>query len=228
MRGSLLMVHASLRKIGSIEGGAIGLINAILDVIGHSGTLMMVLGAEPDTRFDARESKVDVEEMGVLPEVFRTRPGVHINDHAAARYAAHGPLAAALLDSPPLHDYHGAGSPLERFADRGGRVLRLGADIDTVTLTHLAEYRADIPNKRRLRVRYDRADIGEQWIEGLDDAEGVAEWSGGDYFSQILLEFLENDQVSRGHVGQCTAELFETSVFVDFAVEWMERHMDET
>ena len=228
MRGSLLMVHASLRKIGPIEAGAIGLIDTILDLIGNSGTLMMVLGAEPDTPFDARESKVDVEEMGVLPEVFRQRRGIHINDHAAARYAAHGPLAKALLDAPPLHDYHGAGSPLERLADRGGRVLRLGADIDTVTLTHLAEYRADIPNKRRLRVRYDRADIGEQWIEGLDDVEGIAEWSGGDYFSQILLEFLEYDQVNRGPVGECTAELFEASAFVDFAVEWLERHMDET
>ena len=51
----------------------------------------------------------------------------------------------------PWDDYYGAGSPLERFVAAGGRVLRLGADDDTVTLIHYAEYLAPIADKRRVR-----------------------------------------------------------------------------
>ncbi len=160
--------------------------------------------------------------MGVLAEVFRQRPGTRVNDHAAARYGALGPDAAELLEPVPHNDYHGPGSVLSRFAGAGGRVLRLGADLDTVTLTHWAEYLAAVPDERRVRRRYVRADSGECWIEGLDDSNGIAEWKGGDYFPQILVDFLAAGHARSGRVGSCAAELFEAAAFVEFAVEWLE------
>ena len=54
----------------------------------------------------------------------------------------------------PWHDYYGPGSPLEKLCRRGGRILRLGADPDTVTALHYAEYLADLPDKRRVRWDY--------------------------------------------------------------------------
>lgn len=223
--GDIVMIHASMRKIGAVVGGAASVIQALRESVGANGNLLMVLGADEDRPFDALTSPVDVEEMGVLAEVFRTFPGVHVNDHAADRFAVLGPDAAFLLEPAPLHDYHGPGSVLERLTQRGGRIIRLGADADTVTLTHYAEYLADVPNKRRVRRRYVRADIGEQWIESLDDNDGIAEWSGGDYFEQILLDYVGSGAVRLGPVGGCAAELFDAREFVAFAVSWMEEHL---
>ena len=62
--------------------------------------------------------------------------------------------AAALLADQPWHDYYGPGSPLEKLCDWGGRILRLGADPETVTALHYAEYLADLPDKRRARWDY--------------------------------------------------------------------------
>ena len=104
-------------------------------------------------------------------------------------------------------------------------MLRLGADVDTVTVTHWAEYLADVPTKRRVRLRYVRADIGEQWIDSLDDSEGIAEWCGGDYFSQILIDYLAAGNASVGPVGNCEAELFAARDFVHFAVPWIESRL---
>jgi aminoglycoside N3'-acetyltransferase len=219
---SSLMVHASLRKIGPIDGGAEALLDALIETLGPRGTLLMVLGADDEEPFDALRSPVDEDDMGVLAEVFRTRRGVRVNDHAAARYGALGPQSPQLLEPVPLHDYHGPGSVLERFANSGGFVLRLGAALDTVTLTHWAEYVARVPNKRRARRRYERADSGEQWIEGLDDDDGIVDWEQGDYFPQILLDFLKTGQARVGPVGGCTAELFPAKTFVDFAVARLE------
>jgi len=72
-------------------------------------------------------------------------------------------------------------------------VLRLGADTNTVTLLHHAEYLADVAHKRR--VRRHRRVLGENGpeirvVESLDDSDGIVAWSGDDYFGLILEEFL--------------------------------------
>lgn len=220
-----VMIHASLRALGPVAGRAAGVIEALREAVGARGNLLVVLGAVDDQPFDALTSPVNTEDMSVLAEVFRTFPGVQVNDHAADRFAGLGPDAAFFLEPTPLHDYHGPGSVLERLVQRGGKVLRLGAAPDTITLTHCAEYLADVPDKRAVRRRYVRADIGEQWIASLDDSDGIAEWSGGDYFPQIFLDYRASGAVRIGPVGACSAELLDARDFVDFAVRWMNEHL---
>ena len=223
--GVPLMIHSSLRKVGPIVGGAEALLEALVDATSPDGTLIMVLGADLSVPFDAKTTPVDVEEMGAFAEVFRQHPAVRVNDHAAARYGALGPASRALLEPVPLHDYHGPGSVLHRFTEADGMVLRLGANVDTVTLTHWAEYRAHLPDKRRVKLRYVRADVGEQWIESLDDTAGICEWPNGDYFPRIWLDFLTAGHVRTGPVGRTVAELFEAPRFVRFATAWLERNL---
>lgn len=222
--GALVMVHSSLRRVGPVEGGADTLLDALLAVIGPAGTLVMVLGADDSEPFDAGRTPAE-EEMGILPEVFRLRPGTRVNDHAAARFGVHGPLADWLLTDIPLHDYHGPGSVIAKFTESGGDVLRLGANDDTITVTHWAEYLADIPHKRRVRIAYERADIGTQWIEGLDDSAGIVEWAHGDYFPQIWLDYRAAGYPAIGTVGNCLAELFPAVGFVEFARRWIETQL---
>lgn len=219
-----LMVHASLRRVGPVEGGAAGLLDALFDCLGPDGTVLMIIAANDSLPFDAATTPAD-PEIGALAEAFRTRIGTKVNDNPAARFAASGPLAGALLEPCPLHDYYGPGSVLSRFAAMKGRVLRLGADTNTVTLGHWAEYLANLPDKKRVRRRYVRADSGEIWIHSLDDSDGIAEWSGSDYFSDMLEEFLALGKAGTAPVGDCTAECFEAADFVPFAVNWMERHL---
>ena len=223
--GDTVMTHASMRCVGPVQGGAKGLLEAQMAVVGADGTLLMVLSADEDEPFDAETTPVDIEDMGILAEVFRTYPGVQVSDHPADRFGAIGRHAHSLLHPTPLHDYHGPGSPLERFTRLGGRVLRLGANPDTVTLTHYAEYLADVPDKIRARRKYVRADIGEVWIESLDDTDGIADWPHGDYFERIFLDYRSSGAVKTGLVGRCVAELFEAQDFVSFAVRWMNREL---
>jgi aminoglycoside N3'-acetyltransferase len=214
-----LMVHASLRRVGPVRGGADTLLDALFESLGPNGTLLMTFGADDEEPFDPLTSPAE-KDMGVLAEVFRLRAGTRVNDHAAASFGSSGPQSAELLEPVPLHDYHGPGSVLSRFTKLDGQVLRLGADLDTVTLTHWAEYLANVPDKRRVRNRYVRADIGEQWIESLDDTWGIRD--EGEYFPMILTDFLAAGEARIGPVGRCTAELFSAPAFVDFAVAWME------
>lgn len=244
--GDLLMAHASLRAIGPVEGGAAGVIDALADAVGPDGTLLMVLGARDDWSwvnqrpeaerpdllrdaepFDHLHTPAD-PDVGALAEVFRTRAVTRVSDHPEGRFAAVGRLAPALVDAVPWDDYYGPGSPLERFVSAGGRVLRLGADLDTVTLLHYAEYLTPVPDKRRVRRhRMVNRPGGPvlRVIECLDDSNGIVDHPGEDYFASILRAYLATGRATEGAVGGARSELIDGADLVAFGSEWMAGHL---
>ncbi len=249
--GDLLMVHASLRKIGLSstacgEGGAVLLLDALDAAVGPEGTLLMVLGTDypmdwvnqkpvaergallaGTAPFDYLAAAV-LPEVGWLAEAFRQRRGTIVSDNPSGRFGARGRLAAALVENAPWHDYYGPGSPLDRLCARGGRILRLGARPETVTALHFAEYLADIPGKRRTRWDYmltGAAGPLHSWTECLDDSEGIARWDGEDYFSVIVAAYLAEGRHRAGRVGNAGSELIEAADIVRFGARWMEANL---
>ena len=237
-----LMVHASLRAIGRVEGGAHGILDALDEAVGPEGTVLMILGAEiahdwvnqrPEAErpallenappFDPHTTPA-FHEVGTLAEVFRRRPGTIVTANPSGRFGARGAKAEALLSNAPWHDYYGPGSPLERLCEMGGRVLRIGASPDTTTVLHLAEYRAEVPNKCRVRRHYrcmTAAGPATCAVECLDDEHGIAAWEGEDYFAAILREFLATSCAKPGRVGTAQSELIVADELVRFGARWM-------
>jgi len=154
--------------------------------------------------------------------------GTLVSDHPEGRFAARGRLARHLVDEIPWDDYYGPGSPLQRLVDANGKVLRLGADRDTVTLLHYAEYLASVPEKRR--VRRHRRVMGLhgpeiRTVECLDDSDGIVDFPGEDYFAVVLTAFLETGAPQRGVVARAASELIDAGELVDFATRWMTDHL---
>lgn len=250
--GDLLMLHASLRRIGLArgdagEGGAEMLLDALEGAVGPQGTLTMVLGTEypmdwiyehpaeeraallaGSPAFDYRNAPV-LPEVGWLAEAFRRRAGTVVSDNPSGRFGARGRLAQALMADQPWHDYYGPGSPLEKLCRWGGRILRMGADPDTVTALHYAEYLADIPDKKRVRWDYVVAGTdgapAHVWIDCLDDSEGIADWPGEDYFAAILNAYLPLGRHREGMVGGAQSELLDAADYVEFGARWMEANL---
>jgi aminoglycoside N3'-acetyltransferase len=250
--GDLLMVHASLRKLGLAasqygRGGAELLLDALDAAVGPTGTLMMTLGthydmdwansrpvAEREALFaDAPVFDPDLAaaqpDAGWLAESFRRRAGTMFSANPSGRFGARGARAAALMADQPWDDYYGPGSPLEKFVAQGGRILRLGADPDTVTALHYAEYLADLPAKHRTRWDYVLAGPDgarrQVWIECLDDSGGIGDWPHGDYFAAILGAYLPLGRHQAGRVGEATAELLDAADLVAFGARWMEENL---
>jgi aminoglycoside N3'-acetyltransferase len=244
--GDALMLHASLRRIGPVERGATGVLDALDAAVGPDGTLMMILGAFVDHEwvnqhpeeeraallvgeppYDQLASPV-LPEVGYLAEAFRTRTGTIVTDNPSGRLSARGRNAEALLRNAPWDDYYGPDSPLHRLCKMGGRVVRLGANPDTTTVLHYAEYLAEVPNKRRVRRHY--RVMGPRGPETrsvacLDDEHGIVDWDGEDYFALILRAYLAEGRGRRGRVGGAEAELIEAQDIVDFGAAWMSRNL---
>ena len=244
--GDTVMAHVSLRAIGPTEEGAEGLLRSMERAVGETGALLMVLGARNDWAwinqlpeseraaklraaepFDALQTPVD-PDVGTFAELFRRHPGTRVSDHPEGRFAARGHDAAAMLDDPPWDDYFGPGSPLERLLQRDGKVLRLGANPDSVTLLHHAEYLTDVPDKRRARRhRLVRTAQGTEVrvVDCLDDNQGIVDYPAEDYFAACLRAYLATGSVRTGAVGSAASELIEARDIVPFAVEWMNIHL---
>ncbi len=239
--GQVVMLHASVKAIGPVLGGPNTILQALLDTLTPSGTLMMYAGWEdiPDDLDDLpeleRQRWIDhfppfdpataraVRDNSILAEFLRTWPGAHRSLNPEASMVAVGAQAAALTRDHPLNYGYGRGSPLERLAQANGSVLLLGAPLDTITLLHYAEAIAQMRHKAVVRYGVPLLREGQRvWVEIEDFETGDPH---DDYeFEQIAQAYLDSGQGRKGTVGQAAAYLFDAAGLVAFAVEWLETH----
>jgi len=224
--GSVVMAQAGVRSMGTVAGGAIA--------IGSAGTLAAYVDFEhldDDTTeldvpvFDKRIANA-ARDHGILHEIIRTWPGAIRSDHPADGGAAIGPLAEWITAGHPFNYGYGPDSPFEKILPKNGRVLMLGAPLDTITLLHYAEHQAAIPNKRVRRYRrLMPALYGPEWFlfEEFDTSEPVHENLPANAFEQIAAAYLATGRGRRGAVANPQAYLFDGADLVDFGIGWLER-----
>ncbi len=239
--GMVLLVHSSLSSLGWVSGGPVAVILALEEALGPEGTLVMPTHSSdlsdpsewkhppvPEAwwatirqtmpAFDVRMTPT--RGVGVIPECFRNQEGTRRSLHPAASFAARGPQAEAIVANHTLDYPMGDGSPLARIYDLSGSILLLGASFQCASSLHLAEFRADYPKKKRVKLGAPVVIDGiRKWVE-FDDYD----WDDSD-FSTIGASFAENTGLVRsGRIGNGAAQLLPLRQFVDFAAEWMERH----
>lgn len=149
-----LIVHASLRKIRPIQGGAEALLAALLEIasgilaptftyrtmvtprVGPPRNGVDYLAEQPyNSRAEFFRPDLPADPlMGILPEVLRRHPLARRTGHPILSFAAIGlneALYAQTLDEPL--------APIRVLHERGGWVLLLGVDHTVNTSIHYAE-----------------------------------------------------------------------------------------
>lgn len=235
--GMTLMVHASLSRLGYISGGPQAVVQALVDVLGEDGTLMMPTHSsawsdpanwqnppvaeswwpilrEEMPAFDPQLTPTWM--MGAVVECFRTLPGVIRSGHPMVSAAARGPNAKTLIDDHPLDGGLGEGSPQARLYDLDGHILLLGIDHANNTSLHVCEYRAD---------------LGLGWIDEASPItlNGKRVWQAHkqldtreDDFAELGEAFAATGKQHQGTVGAGVGRLMRSRDLIDFGIPWME------
>ncbi len=241
--GDAVMVHAAVSKVGRLLDGPDTIIAALSETVGPNGTVLAYAdwdahyedlvdedgSVPPEWRehvspFDPQRSRA-IRDNGVLPEFLRTTPGALRSGNPGASMVALGAKAAWFTADHPLDYGYGEGSPLAKLVEAGGKVLMLGAPLDTLTLLHHAEHLADIPGKRLKRIEVPLASpAGTQWrmIEEFDTGDPIVEGLAEDYFAEIVTEFLASGQGRQGLVGTAPSVLLDAAAITAFGVNWLE------
>ncbi|GAA2574283.1 AAC(3) family N-acetyltransferase [Winogradskya consettensis] len=234
--GDVLLLHSSARSVGYVAGGPQSIVQAILDVLGPGGTLVVpthtpdnsdpggwsnppVPGSwQPVIRdhhpgFDP--ARTPSRWMGVLPETVRTWPGSLRSTHPHVSFAALGPHAAEITNGHDLADGFGEASPLGAVYRADGKVLLLGCGFDRNTSLHLAEARQDQPPQIKFGASVRGDDGNGHWIT----------WTGTDTdtsdFTTLGAAYEATGEPSTGSIGSAPAVLMFQRGLVDFATDWM-------
>jgi aminoglycoside 3-N-acetyltransferase len=244
-----VMVHTRMSALGHVVGGAQTVIQSLLDALGTDGSLLVLTGWEDrppyhQASWKAAERRHYVEECpafdprlaraerdhGRVPEAVRTWPGACHSPHPVDGFAALGARAEWLVSGQSLDEGYGEGSPLGRLLEANGAVLVLGAPLETVTLLHYAEYRADVTSKRYVEYEMPVLIEGERmWrkIRELDSSLGAVAYEDlgldEDAFAAIIRGALESAIGRSGQVGMADAHLIPALALVEFATCWLEQ-----
>ena len=209
--GGVLIVHASLSRLGYVMHGAGAVVRVLEALVGEDGTLLVptFTGAHTDPAcwtdpalpeevwdevrasmplFDPERSLP--EHMGAVATRVLLDPDSRRSSHPLCSFAALGPHAEELLADHDLLDPFGPQSPLARARDLRAQVLLLGVDQRSNSALLHAQALADTPAVRRNKGRF------------LAELDGERSWVTPERFPECSAGFdrIEDDLVARGLV----------------------------
>lgn len=236
--GGVLLVHASLSRLGTVVGGEQAVVRALLDVLGPEGTLVMPAQSwqlcdpayladpsVPPSRYDEVRAALPVYDpawtptrtMGLVVEALRTLPGTLRSAHPHRSFVAHGPQAAEVVARHDLDDPVGEGSPLAALHALDAHVLLLGVGYEKCTALHLAEARSGLPLPTVRNGAPLLVDGRREWVwfdePVVDDAD----------FEAVGAVASASGHETAGAVGDVTARLVPVRPLVDLASDWFRR-----
>jgi aminoglycoside 3-N-acetyltransferase len=198
--GDIVTLHSSLKSMGHVVGGAEALIRGILGSIGGPlrGTLMMPCFTNPAEVVDMRTAPC---RLGLVPEIFRTFPGVIRSSNVSHSVAAIGRIAADLIAGHENCEPLGVNSPYHKFAEAGGYVLHIGCNLKTSSIIHVAE---SLAHSSYLHIPYNHYAYKMRLV--IDESEGrevkVRENPGcSKRFIRVQQELERRDLLTKGKVG---------------------------
>ncbi|GAA1653740.1 aminoglycoside N(3)-acetyltransferase [Actinoplanes couchii] len=234
--GDVVLVHSALKAVGFVVGQAQAVVEALLQVLGPDGTLVVPTHT-PDNSDPATWEHPPVPEswwpvireqapgfdplrtpsrwMGVLAETVRTWPGAVRSSHPETSFAALGPLAAAVTAGHPPAEALGEGSPLGAVYRANGKVLLIGCDHGNNTSLHLAECRVPDPLMEEHGAAVRNPDGTSSWLTWTAPVDDESD------FDEIGRAYEKSGPVCVGRVGNAESRLMPQRALVDFGVAWM-------
>jgi aminoglycoside 3-N-acetyltransferase len=223
-RGAAVEVHSSLSSMGLVEGGASTVIDALMDVLGEDGAIIMsaylvtplvpLTDEEKKLGITAKVRKLDETAdcktgMGVIVDTFCKVPGTVLGK-GINRVCAWGRDAV-------LHS-----QGYEYLLSIDGWVLLIGVDIHRCSCMHTAEdkveWHKEIEEYFELPEEIQRQYPRTEWyVEYQDPLKPLP----ADAWGKVQAEAERRGLIKRGMIGQAECMLFKGKLVVDIYEEFL-------
>ncbi|PHM46017.1 hypothetical protein Xmau_00410 [Xenorhabdus mauleonii] len=246
--GDVVMAHVSMRSVGNCLNGVDDLIQAILTVLGTTGTLLCYTNWEqnyedsldedgcvplelkseimPYDRLSSRASK----DHGVFAESVRTTKGAIRSQNPGASVVAIGNDAEYFIENHSLNYGYGNDSPFAKLVTCRGKILMIGAPYDTMSLLHHAEHLANLSNKHIRKMEVPLLENNHViWfkLEEFDTVDPVCEQFNEGYFGDIVEQYCAHSEAVTDVIGSASTLVVPAKEMLDYAISWMENYRNE-
>jgi len=222
-KGDTVLVHSSLSRIGYVNGGAETVIDALLEAVGDDGTVVVptITGQISDSPENPPAFSSDKPSCtGTIPEALRKREGAYRSNHPTHSVAAVGRLARKVTEGhEDAMTPCGRGTPYLKIAEAHGKILFLGATLNSNTTFHSVEEIAKLyyhlqpePTICELKIRGKRVKR-EMFLHA---------WGAPRIFGEKEGELVESGVAKVGHVGKAKSILVDVEGMVDFTLQKLE------
>lgn len=240
--GMDVMVHSALGRLGYLVNGAHDVIDALLEVLEPSGTLLVPTQSgqltdpaewsnppvPPEWQDVIRANmepfhprRTPARNRGLLVETFLTYPEMRRSSHPIASIGAIGARAGHYTAAHPLHEMLGVGSPVHKLYLAQGHVLFLDAGLAACTALHLAEFLAGDHLVTRRKVTVLVEDENGRRFERLRKYPGLAH-----NFERLRGDFAAAGCLHETWLDDYRLTLLTLKPAVDLAVERLRRDPD--
>lgn len=236
-RGDNLIVHTSLNQLGYIIGKEQTLVEAIIEVVGDEGLIVMPTQTSDNSKpedwsnppvpkswvlpikqhLPAYDKDITPSRgMGAVPEYFRKLNGVYRSNHPQVSFAAYGKNNIMLLKKHPLEYSLNDESPLGLMYKWNFKILMLGTDYETCTAMHLSEYRSNC-RKQITQECAAQIDNKRRWIEYPDlDVDS-------DIFNEIGTMYEKAFTININKVGYAESRYLDMVTLIDFTTKYLSK-----
>jgi aminoglycoside 3-N-acetyltransferase len=217
-KGIVVEVHSSLSAFGQVEGGARTVIDALIDVVGQQGTILMsAYPVTPPRTLSQKElergiqwkvkvlpaDSVERTGMGIISDTFKRCPDV-VCGHGLHRVCAWGHGAAIFSRG------------YQQLVDADGEVLLLGIDIHRCSSLHLAE---DVKLPQPILAL---SDVPDDILRDYDPAEWDIGYGGppDDAWEKVFVKAERAGLVRQQNIGQAKCLLFKAKAMIEIYRQW--------
>ena len=237
--GDIVLVHSSMSKLGWVCGDEVTVVQALLDVVGKEGTIVMPAHTGGNTNPDSwshppvpetwREpirrtmpsfnvKNTPTRGMGKIAECFRNYEGTVRSNHPQLSFCANGRFKNEIVEKHDLSYALGMNSPLGKLYELDAKILLLGVGYSNCTSMHVAETLVSKPNlvRKGASINYNGTD---QWV-WFDDID-----YNSDCFDEIgELYEKKNKDVVYGKVGSASCRVLNLKNIVNFTKDFLEEN----
>lgn len=237
--GDIVLVHSSMSKLGWVCGDEVAIVQALLDVVGEQGTIVMPAHTGGNTNPDEwshppvpdtwREpirntmpefnlNNTPTRGMGKIAECFRNYDGTVRSNHPQFSFCANGKYKNEIVEKHDLSYALGMNTPLGKLYELNAKVLLLGVGYSNCTCMHVAETLVSKPNmvKKGAAVNLNG---NRQWV-WFDDID-----YNSDCFEEIgALYEKKNKDIVYGKVGKANCRILNLKSVVNFTKEFLEEN----
>ena len=234
----IIIAHASMSKLGWVVGREVTIIDALLDVLGQNGTLIMpsqsgensdpIYWQNPPVPKEWIETikehmpvfdpkRTPTRSMGKVVDNLLMHPDCIRSNHPQVSFCGVGKEAKKILSNHELTPGLGKGSPLQKLYDANAKILLLGVGYGNATALHLPESELENVKKHKTGAKI-LVDTIPTWVEfeevSYDDEDFV-----------LLGEAFEKEHDDQKYqIGNYECRLINMVELCDFASTWFKNN----